>query len=113
MTFEQWVTKYEQKAEKYILLPGFSIYFEPDKGFFCWNVFRDVFEIDHTCTNDIKWAYGKCLEMAKQRNCILLRTATNRSPGSYMRLTKGIPNLSLSGVRANGKMYWIFEGRVI
>ena len=113
MKLSEWITKYEEKAEKFELLPGFSIYYEPDKGFFCWNVWRDVFEIDHCCTNDIKWADSKCVELAKQHHCKILRTAVKRDPSAYMRMTKATPNITLSGVRPNGEFYWIFERTVI
>jgi hypothetical protein len=53
------------------------------------------------------------MKMAKARGCKILRTATYRNPSAYMRLTKATPNLALSGIRANGKMYWIFEKVVI
>lgn len=113
MTLNDWIAKYEQKAEKFVLLPGFSIHFEPDKGFFCWRVWQNVFEIDHTCTDDHAWAYNMVMQMAKERGCRLLRTATFRNPAAYMRLFKGTPNLALSGLRPNGKFYWIFEKEVI
>lgn len=109
MKLEDWITKYEKEAEKFELLLGFSVYYEPDKGFICWRAFKNILEIDHTCTNDIKWADAKCVELAKQHHCNILRTATKRNPSAYMRFTKATPNLSLSGVRPNGFMYWVFE----
>lgn len=113
MTLQQWIIKYEQEAEEFNLLPGFSIYYEPDKGFFCWHKFKHIFEIDHTCTNDIMWAHNACMKLAKEQNCTLLRTATTRNPAVYMRVTKAKPNLPLSGLRANGEFYWIFDKEVI
>ncbi|WP_094603466.1 hypothetical protein SPSIL_015240 [Sporomusa silvacetica DSM 10669] len=112
MTLQQWITKYEKEAEKFILLPGFVIYYEPEHGFFCWKVTGNSFEIDHTCTDNIHWAHNKCMKMAKERGCKLLRTATTHDPAAYMRLTKGTPNIALSSVKPNGKMYWIFEQKV-
>jgi hypothetical protein len=112
MNLQEWITKYEQEAEEFIKLPGFSIYHEPDKGFFYWNVLNGVFEIDHTCTNDIKWADNKCLEIAKQFKCRILRTAIKCNPAAYMRLTKSTPNIALSGIRPNGNFYWVMERAV-
>lgn len=109
MELYDWVKKYEDKAEKLIILPGFSIYFEPDKGFFYWKVANGVFEVDHTCTNDVHYFFEVANEMAKKRGCKLMRTATFRDPTAYMRLTKATPNFAYSGIRPNGKFYWIFE----
>lgn len=113
MTLQQWITKYEQEAEAFNLLPGFSIYYEPDKGFFCWHKFKNIFEIDHTCTSDIMWAHDTCMNMAKEQHCTVLRTATKRPPAVYMRKTKAKLNLPLSGLRPNGDFYWIFDKEVI
>lgn len=109
MTLDEWIKKYEQKSEEFHLLPGFVIYFEPDKGFFCWHVWRDVFEVDHTCTNDVMHMFDVANTMAKKRGCSLMRTATKRDPAAYMRLTKAKINVPLSGIRPNGEFYWVFE----
>ena len=113
MKLQQWITKYEQEAEEFNLLPGFSIYFEPDKGFFCWHVFGGILEIDHTCTNDIQFMNNAANKIAKEHHCRILRTATFRNPAAYMRLQKVKLNLPLSGLRPNGKFYWIFEREAI
>jgi hypothetical protein len=52
------------------------------------------------------------MKMAKERGCKILRTATYRNPVAYMRLTKATPNIALSGIRPNGKFYWIFDKNV-
>lgn len=113
-TLRQWIAKYEAKAEKLIILPGFSIYFEPEKGFFYWKVTYDtthgkIFEVDHTCTNDGKWAYNKAYEMAKEHGCKWIVTATSRDPAAYMRMYKCQPVLTHSGIRQNGVFYWVFK----
>lgn len=113
MTLQQWITKYEQEAEKFTLLPGFVIYFEPNKGFFCYRSWQGVFEIDHTCTTNGKWAYNKCMELAKERGCKWLITATERDPAAYMRLFKVTPVLEYSGIRSNGNFYWVFKKEVV
>jgi hypothetical protein len=102
MTLQQWITKYEQEAEEFDLLPGFSVYYEPDKGFFCWHKF-----------NHIMWAHNSCMKLAKEQGCTILRTATKRPPAVYMRKTKAKLNLPLSGLRVNGEFYWIFDKEVI
>lgn len=112
MTLEQWITKYEKKAEKYDLLLGFSIYFEPDKGFFQWHVWNDVFEVNHSCTNDAQYMLKVANDMAKKRGCKIIRTAVKRNPASYMRLMKCTPNIPLSRVRPNGIFYWVFDKEV-
>jgi len=113
MKIEEWIAKYEKEAEKFELLPGFSIYFESDKGFFCWGTRQGVFEVDHCCTTDAKYMNDKANDMAKEMHCHTLRTATSRKPATYMRFMKCTPNLSLSGIRPNKKMYWVFERKVI
>ena len=55
MTKEQWIAKYEQKAEPFSMTPGYNLWFRSDKGFFLWRVKDGIFEIDHTCTNDIRY----------------------------------------------------------
>jgi hypothetical protein len=109
---EEWIKKYESKAEKYIHLPGYQVYFEPDKGFFLYAQFGPVFEVDHVCTNDVKHMYKTANDMAKARGCTLLRTQTFHSPAPFMRLLKCTPNLTLSGIRPNGRMYWCMEKKV-
>jgi hypothetical protein len=129
-TLDEWITKYEQEAEELIILPGFQCHYEPDKGFFYWKVspntikiqlayscmyinFGNVFEVDHTCTNDIAHMFQVANDMAKQRGCTVMLTATKRDPASYMRLTRAKINLTYSGIRPNGNMYWCFEKEVI
>jgi len=109
MTLTEWITLYESRAEPFIPLPNFLTYFSPDKGFFLWKVTGDAFEIDHTCTSDAHHMNKIANEMAKIRGCRLIRTATFRDPAAYMRFMKCVPNLSLSGIRPNGKFYWVME----
>lgn len=113
MKMKDWIKKYEEKAEKFKMLSGFFIYFDPKKGFFCWKVTNDVFEIDHACTNNYKWLLNTLNDMAKERNCRLLRTATKHDPAAFMRLFKGKVNLELSEIYPNGIFYWVFERMVI
>lgn len=113
MNLKKWIDKYEKEAEEFNLLPGFSIYFKPGKGFFCWKLFGSIIEIDHTCTNDIKDIDNTIVQIAKENDCKIIRTSTARNPAAYMRLTKATPNIALSGIRPNGKFYWIFERKVI
>jgi hypothetical protein len=49
---------------------------------------------------------------AREMNCIKLRTQTLHDPAAYMRLTGAKPRIDLSGVRNNGKFYWVFEKEV-
>jgi len=113
MELNKWIEKYERKAEEFIVLPGFSLYFEPDKGFFLYAKIGNVFEVDATCTNDIHCFFDIANRMAKERGCTFMRTQTLHDPAAYMRLTKADINIALSGIRSNGKMYWVFERRVI
>jgi hypothetical protein len=108
-TLEDWVKKYEKKAEPFELKQGFSLYFNKRRGFFCYRAVGGVFEIDHTCTNNVKEIFQIANIMAKERSCNMVRTATYRDPAAYLRLLKGKINLSLSGLRPNGKFYWVFE----
>jgi hypothetical protein len=112
-TLADWITKYEAEAEPLTPLPGFQCYYEPDKGFFYWHVCNNVFEVDHTCTNDIAYMFQVANDMAKRRGCTVMLTVTKRDPVAYMRLTKAKINLTYSGIRPNGNMYWCFEKEVI
>lgn len=111
-TLNDWVKKYEAKAEKLDILPGFSLDYVPGKGFMCWKVIGRVFEIGHTCTNDVKFFENRAIEAAKEMGCVKIRTQTFRDPVAYRRLTGAIIRWDLSGVRPNGKMYWVFDKEV-
>jgi hypothetical protein len=113
ITLAQWIKKYEEKAEEYKLLPGFTVYYDPDKGFFCWRAWQDVFEVDHSCTNDYRYFNEVANNIAKMYRCNIMRTATYRDPVAYWRLQRGSGiNFALSGIRPNGKFYWVFEKEV-
>ncbi len=113
MTLIEWIKKYEKEAEPFKLLDGFKIYFEPSKGFFCWRIKNNIFEIDHTCTNDIRYFDMLTSKLAQKNKCALCRTMSMRNPASYVRITKTHLNLKLSGIRPNGYWYWVFEKEVI
>lgn len=113
MTLQEWKSKYEKEAEEFILLPGFTIYYEPDKGFFCWKKTGDYFEIDHTCTNNIRYIFNVMNDIAKNIGCKIIITSTKHDPAAFMRLLKCTPNIELSGIRPNGHMYWVMERRVV
>ncbi|WP_110953040.1 hypothetical protein [Anaerosinus massiliensis] len=113
MTLDDWIKRYEKKAEKFSLIPGFSIYYEPDKGFFCYKITGNVFEVDHTCTNDVKHLVTVAQYKAKKHNCKVIVTQTLHDPAVFMRLLKWNIRIDLSGIRDNGKMYWVFEKEVI
>ena len=112
MTLPEYIHRYEARAERFSLLPTFQIHFESEQGFFCWAKFGPVFEVDHVCTNNARYFYDVANEMAKVRGCVTLRTQTFHNPASFMRLLKCTPNLTLSGVRPNGRMYWTMEKKV-
>ena len=109
MTLPEWITRYTARAEPFLPPAGYLTYYEPTQGFFLWRVFGNVFDIDAVCTNDWKKMYEVMNEMAKVRGCKILRTVTFHKPASFMRMLKTTPNLSLSGIRSNGKMYWCME----
>lgn len=113
MTLDEWITKYEDKAEKYIRLPGFHLYFEPDKGFFLWRVIGDVFEVEDCCTNDFRYFTEVSNSIAKGYGCRTMRTCNTRNPVAFWRMY-GYPsiNWSLSGIRPNGKFYMVYEMEV-
>jgi hypothetical protein len=112
MELNEWIKKYEKKAERFSIPDGFLLHYEPDKGFFLYKKLDKAFIIDACSTNNIHWAQQKANDMAKERGCTFLSTQTHRDPAAYMRLTKAEINLSLSGVRKNGLMYWVFEKAV-
>lgn len=112
MTKEQWIAKYEQKAEPFSMTPGYNLWFRANKGFFLWKAQDGVLGISHTSTNDIQFMLGKMMEIAKRNNCTLLRTATIHNPASFMRLMGSHLNLERSDWH-NGRFYWFMEREVI
>lgn len=109
MNIKDWIKKYEKEAEPFSLADGFKIHFEPDKGFFCWCVKDGIFEVDHTCTNDIRYFRDMTYKMTRELGCHTLQVMTMRNPAAYIRTNKLHLNLKASGVRPNGKWYWAFE----
>ncbi|WP_196592416.1 hypothetical protein [Pectinatus frisingensis] len=109
MQLRDWIKKYAKEAEPFNLADGFKIHFEQDKGFICYRVKDDIFEIDHTCTTDIRYFRDMSFRLTKELGCHTLRVMTMRNPASYVRVTKTHLNLKLSGIRPNGKWYWVFE----
>ena len=67
MTKEQWIAKYEQKAEPFSMTAGYKIWFRADKGFFLWRAQDGVLGISHTSTNDIHFMLGEMMEIAKRQ----------------------------------------------
>jgi hypothetical protein len=112
-SLQDWIRIYNKKAEPFKLEPGFLIDFLPDKGFMCWRVVGPIYEIDHLCTNDVKFFIGRMTAQAKELGCVKLRTQTLHDPAAFMRMTKAMPRFDLSGIRSNGKMYWVFEMEVV
>ena len=112
MTKEQWIAKYEQKAEPFSMTPGYNLWFRADKGFFLWRAQDGVLGISHTSTNDIQFMLGEMMKIAKCNNCILLRTATIHNPAAFIRLMGTHINLSRSAYH-NGRFYWFMEKEVV
>lgn len=109
MKLSEWIKKYEKEAEPFALGDGFKIHFEPDKGFFCWRIKDGVFEVDHTCTDDIRYFRDLTYKMTKDNGCKALHVMTMRNPAAYIRCNHLHLNLKLSGYRPNGNWYWCFE----
>ena len=113
MELDQWIKKYEAKTEPFFIPDGFSLWFEPDKGFFLWRKIDKAFCIDAFCTNDIRYLQQKANDIGKFMGCTFLSTQTLHNPAAFRRLTKADLNLALSGVRSNGRMYWVFEKTIV
>ena len=113
MILDDWIKKYEKKAEPFSIPSGFVLWFEPNKGFFLYAKNGDYLEIDATCTTDIKAIMAVANAKAKIYGCRFLRTQTHRDPIAYMRLTGATPDFGLSGHRDNGLMYWVFWKEVV
>lgn len=65
MTKEQWIAKYEQKAEPFSMTPGYNLWFRADKGFFLWKAKDRILGISHTSTNDIHFILKEMMRIAK------------------------------------------------
>lgn len=111
MTLDEWIAKYEGKAEKYERLENAQRYFVPEHGFMDYVIENGSIIVDHTCTDDIHYMHQKAREIGKENGCTSLFVSTHRNPKAYLRLNKfaGTLNLQLSGYRPNGKFYWFFE----
>ena len=82
MTKEQWIAKYEKKAEPFSMTPGYNLWFRADKGFFLWKAKDGILGISHTSTNDIHFMLKEMMRIAKENNCSYLRTATVHNPAA-------------------------------
>ena len=109
MTIEQWIQKYEKRAEKFDVPPGYKIFYDTDKGFMLWRVYDEAIEIDHCCTNDINYMIRVAEQKARENGVNLIRTMTYKNPAAYLRLTKSHLDIGRSHVLANGLFYWCFE----
>lgn len=113
MTLNEWIARYEDKAERYVPEEGSTRFFEPEHGFMDYIIKNEAIIVDHTCTNDIHYMHDKAREIGRAHGCTTLYTSTYRSPKAYMRLnvkdSVGGLDLRQSGYRKNGKFYWVFE----
>lgn len=112
MTLQDWIAKYEKKAERFNIPPGFLLDYVPHKGFMVWRISGRVLEIYHTCTNDFAYWHDKAYEAAREAGCIKIRTNTARDPVAYMRKSKGNIRVDLSHAK-DGRFYWVFEQEVL
>ena len=108
MKMQEWVLKYEAKAEPFALEDGFQLFLDESKGFLCWKVVDDVLYIDHTSTDDQAWMHEKIRELGKEHGCRMALTYTFRDPRAYVRLTGAHVDLSESRWMRNGRFYWAF-----
>lgn len=109
MTLAEWIKRYEDKAEPFVMEPGFSLFFDSEHGFLCWKVEGDTLHIDHTSTDDWAWMRGKVVGIAREHGCRRLMTFVFRNPRAYARLTGAHLLPGESRILANGKFYWAFE----
>lgn len=109
MTMQEWIERYEKKAEPFEPEEGSEIFFRQDKGIVCYKVMGDTLYIDHTSTDDWKWGRDSMAKIARERGCKRLMTYVFRNPKAYARLTGAHLVPRESRYLANGKFYWAFE----
>lgn len=106
MKMQEWVLKYEAKAEPFALEDGFQLFLDESKGFLCWKVVGNVLVIDHCSTDDIAWVHEKIREIGREHGCRVAITYTFRNPRAYVRLAGAHIDLSESKWMKNGRFYW-------
>ena len=111
-TFQEWASYYERRAEPLEVPPGFSLLFEPENGFMYYRIEGDAVLVDHTATHDMDYWHERARKIARANGCHYVVTQTLRCPKAYARKSKAHLDLPRSGVRANGRFYWVFVEEV-
>lgn len=109
MSISDWIKKYEGKTEPFIIQEGEELYFTPEHGFIVWRMIGDTLYIDHTSTDDVRWAREKCREIGKAHGATRMFTFTLRNPRAFQKITGAHFAPQESRTLANGVFYWAFE----
>lgn len=112
MTFQEWASYYERRAEPLEKPPGYSLLFEPENGFMYYRIEGDAVLVDHTATHDMDYWHERARKIARANGKRYVVTQTIRCPKAYARKSKAHLDLLRSGVRANGRFYWVFVEEV-
>lgn len=113
MTMQEWIDRYEAKAEKFSIDDDTHVFFSPEDGFICWQKIGESLYLNHTCVKDVEWARARAYELAKENGCRYLITLVKRNPVAYQRLTRAHFVPGESRRLANGEFYWAFEEKVV
>ena len=121
MKMEEWLKRYEDKAEPWKLGEGYRMFFDEEKGLIDYAIAEDdgerAFIIGNCSTKDMAWFYSWCKAKAEEEGCTVMYTSTMRNPKAYVRKAWSFgarPHLDIkrSGKHPNGKFYWIFTERI-
>lgn len=110
MTKQEWIARYEKKAEPFEVQEGEEVVFSPEKGIFVWKPLdEETIYIDHSSVNDIAWLMGKAREITLREGRKRFATITKRNPVAFQRLTKAHFLPADSRMAYDGTWYWAFE----
>ena len=121
MKLEDWVQRYELRAEKWNTGEGYHLFFDEEKGLLDYAIADDdgerAFIIGNCSTKDMAFFYRWCKKKAIEQECRVMYTSTMRNPAAYVRKAYSFgakPHLDLkrSGYQKDGRFYWIFTERI-
>lgn len=115
MTMQEWIKKYEAKANP-VHFEGWTVHYEEDKGFLAWKKYGEAL-IMGDCCGDFAWIHDYCMEKARENGCRVLATFTKRNPRAFIRKAYMMGynvHFDVSGSRyhPNGKWYWLMTEAV-
>lgn len=89
MTFDEWVKRYEVKAEEEHITPaGYKTLYDEQKGYAQIKIDGEFISVYEVCGDGRYW-YDRAIEIGKANNCRWLFTICTRNILPYIRLMGG------------------------